>query len=605
MLILFRPFDSISEVDASLSPSPVVTEVPSASPSAIASVDTPNFQGRSLDDAEAIAADYGLVVRVTPVETDEFEPDTVIDQEPAPGEAVEAGSTIDLSVAQAVPTTPVPDLVGLTENRAVRVLEDAGFRVGDITDDYSDEFRAGFVISTDPEVDTELPAGSSVDLVVSVGPETVAVPDLVDLPEFEALAALDDAGLAAGDKTEANDATIVAGNVISSDPAADAEVSPGAAVDYVLSLGPETVAVPDLVDLPEFEALAALDDAGLAAGDKTEANDATIVAGNVISSDPAADAEVSPGAAVDYVLSLGPETVAVPDLVDLPEFEALAALDDAGLAAGDKTEANDATIVAGNVISSDPAADAEVSPGAAVDYVLSLGPETVAVPDLVDLPEFEALAALDDAGLAAGDKTEANDATIVAGNVISSDPAADAEVSPGAAVDYVLSLGPETVAVPDLVDLPEFEALAALDDAGLAAGDKTEANDATIVAGNVISSDPAADAEVSPGAAVDYVLSLGPETVAVPDLVDLPEFEALAALDDAGLAAGDKTEANDATIVAGNVISSDPAADAEVSPGAAVDYVLSLGPETVAVPDLVGPRRRCRADARRCPPRGR
>ncbi len=129
VLILFRPFDSPTDVNASPSPSPVMTEVPSAEPSAIATVDTPNFQGRTLADAETTAADSGLVIRVTQVETDEVEPDTVIGQDPPPGESVDVGSTIELSVAAAVPTDPVPDLVGLSQDAAVQAIRDAGFRV--------------------------------------------------------------------------------------------------------------------------------------------------------------------------------------------------------------------------------------------------------------------------------------------------------------------------------------------------------------------------------------------------------------------------------------------------------------------------------------------
>ncbi len=410
--------------------------------------------------------------------------------------------------------------------------------------------------------------------MLSLGPETVAVPPIVDLAEADAISALTAAGLEPGDVTEAHDDTIVAGNVISSDPAADTEVAVDSAVDYVLSLGPETVAVPPIVDLAEADAISALTAAGLEPGDVTEAHDDTIVAGNVISSDPAADTEVAVDSAVDYVLSLGPETVAVPPIVDLAEADAISALTAAGLEPGDVTEAHDDTIVAGNVISSDPAADTEVAVDSAVDYVLSLGPETVAVPPIVDLAEADAISALTAAGLEPGDVTEAHDDTIVAGNVISQSPAADTEVAVDSAVDYVLSLGPETVAVPPIVDLAEADAISALTAAGLEPGDVTEAHDDTIVAGNVISS-PAADTEVAVDSAVDYVLSLGPETVAVPPIVDLAEADAISALTAAGLEPGDVTEAHDDTIVAGNVISQSPAADTEVAVDSAVDYVVS------------------------------
>ncbi len=587
VLILFRPFDSPTDVDASPSPSPVLTAMPSAGPSAIATVDTPNFQGLTLADAEAKADDYGLVVRVNQVETDQVEPDTVLGQDPPPGEAVDVGSTIELSVAAAVPTNPVPDVAGLSQDDAVKAIQDAGFKVGTITGEPSDTVKAGIVISSDPKADAEASPASKIALVVSTGPELVVVPDLVDLAEADALAALDDVGLLPGDVTEATDASVVAGHVISSDPAADAEVDPGSAVDYVLSLGPELVAVPDLVDLAEADALAALDDVGLLPGDVTEATDASVVAGHVISSDPAADAEVDPGSAVDYVLSLGPELVAVPDLVDLAEADALAALDDVGLLPGDVTEATDASVVAGHVISSDPAADAEVDPGSAVDYVLSLGPELVVVPDLVDLAEADALAALDDVGLLPGDVTEATDASVVAGHVISSDPAADAEVDPGSAVDYVLSLGPELVAVPDLSG-PAADASQTLSDVGLVAGDVTSAYDDSIAAGDVVSSDPAAGTEVPLGSAVAYVTSLGVETVAVPDFSGLTLAAAQDTADTAGLILETQPVETDAA-APDTIVGQDPAADSEAAVGSTVTLQVAVPVPTVAVPDLSGP----------------
>ena len=510
----------------------------------------------------------------------------VLSTDPAAGSEVAPGSAVAYVVSLGVEQVAVPDLTDQPEADALTALDDAGLVAGDRSEAYDDTIAAGNVLSTDPAAGSEVAPGSAVAYVVSLGVEQVAVPDLTDQPEADALTALDDAGLVAGDRSEAYDDTIAAGNVLSTDPAAGSEVAPGSAVAYVVSLGVEQVAVPDLTDQPEADALTALDDAGLVAGDRSEAYDDTIAAGNVLSTDPAAGSEVAPGSAVAYVVSLGVEQVAVPDLTDQPEADALTALDDAGLVAGDRSEAYDDTIAAGNVLSTDPAAGSEVAPGSAVAYVVSLGVEQVAVPDLTDQPEADALTALDDAGLVAGDRSEAYDDTIAAGNVLSTDPAAGSEVAPGSAVAYVVSLGVEQVAVPDLTDQPEADALTALDDAGLVAGDRSEAYDDTIAAGNVLSTDPAAGSEVAPGSAVAYVVSLGVEQVAVPDLTDQPEADALTALDDAGLVAGDRSEAYDDTIAAGNVLSTDPAAGSEVAPGSAVAYVVSLGVEQVAVPDL-------------------
>ena len=266
VILLFRPFDSGSP-DVTLSPSPVVTEVPSASPSAEAVVDTPNFQGLSLEEAELTADDYGLVVRVISVENDDVEPGTVLAQQPPPGEAVPVGSTIELSVAVATPTVAVPDIIDLPESEALKALADAGLAAGTRTQASDATIVAGNVISSNPVAASEVARLSAVAYVVSTGPALVAVPDIIDLPESEALKALADAGLAAGTRTQASDATIVAGNVISSNPVAASEVARLSAVAYVVSTGPALVAVPDIIDLPESEALKALADAGLAAGD--------------------------------------------------------------------------------------------------------------------------------------------------------------------------------------------------------------------------------------------------------------------------------------------------------------------------------------------------
>ncbi len=586
VILLFRPFDSGSP-EVTPSPSPVATEVPSASPSAEAIIDVPNFQGLSLEDAELTADDYGLVLRVTSVESDEDEPGTVLSQDPPPGEAMPVGSTIDLEVAAAPGSVAVPDVIDLPEEDALAALDDAGLVAGDRSEAASDTIEAGNVLATDPAAAAELARGSEVAYVVSSGPAPVAVPDVIDLPEEDALAALDDAGLVAGDRSEAASDTIEAGNVLATDPAAAAELARGSEVAYVVSSGPAPVAVPDVIDLPEEDALAALDDAGLVAGDRSEAASDTIEAGNVLATDPAAAAELARGSEVAYVVSSGPAPVAVPDVIDLPEEDALAALDDAGLVAGDRSEAASDTIEAGNVLATDPAAAAELARGSEVAYVVSSGPAPVAVPDVIDLPEEDALAALDDAGLVAGDRSEAASDTIEAGNVLATDPAAAAELARGSEVAYVVSSGPAPVAVPDVIDLPEEDALAALDDAGLVAGDRSEAASDTIEAGNVLATDPAAAAELARGSEVAYVVSSGPAPVAVPDVIDLPEEDALAALDDAGLVAGDRSEAASDTIEAGNVLATDPAAAAELARGSEVAYVVSSGPAPVAVPDVI------------------
>ena len=583
VILLFRPFDSGSP-DVTLSPSPAVTEVPSASPSAEAVIDTPNFQGLSLAEAEATADDYGLVVRVTSVETDDEDPGTVLSQQPPPGESVPVGSTIELSVAVPTATVAVPDIIDLPEAEALTALTTAGLSAGTRTLASDPVIVAGNVISSTPVAATEVARGSAVAYVVSTGPALVAVPDIIDLPEAEALTALTTAGLSAGTRTLASDPVIVAGNVISSTPVAATEVARGSAVAYVVSTGPALVAVPDIIDLPEAEALTALTTAGLSAGTRTLASDPVIVAGNVISSTPVAATEVARGSAVAYVVSTGPALVAVPDIIDLPEAEALTALTTAGLSAGTRTLASDPVIVAGNVISSTPVAATEVARGSAVAYVVSTGPALVAVPAFEGMILADAQADATSLGLVL--KTTSVETTeSVPNTILDQDPTAGTMVVRGSTVDVDVAIAPEQVAVPDLAG-PADAAEQALADARLV-GAPTEAFSADVPAGDVISQDPAAGTSVPVGATVAYQVSLGVETVAVPDLAG-PADAAEQALADARLV-GAPTEAFSADVPAGDVISQDPAAGTSVPVGATVAYQVSLGVETVAVPDLAGP----------------
>ena len=84
------------------------------------------------------------------------------------------------------------------------------------------------------EVDSETVA-------ITVSPEPVTVPDVVDTAQASAEAAITTAGLVVGSVTTSYDPVIAAGNVISQDPVAGSSVLPGTSVDLVVSLGPEPV----------------------------------------------------------------------------------------------------------------------------------------------------------------------------------------------------------------------------------------------------------------------------------------------------------------------------------------------------------------------------
>ena len=137
-------------------------------------------------------------------------------------------------------------------------------------------------------------------------PFQVTVPNVVGMTQITAHSAIFGAGLLVGTVTQQHHATIPAGQVISQNPASGASVASGSTVALVVSLGPETVTVPDVVGMTQSEAQTATTGAGLVVGAVTEQYNAMVPAGQVISQNPAAGADVVLGSMVDLVVSCGP-----------------------------------------------------------------------------------------------------------------------------------------------------------------------------------------------------------------------------------------------------------------------------------------------------------
>ena len=340
------------------------------------------------------------------------------------------------------PSAVVPGIAGLLLADGLNTVVAAGFNIGPITLASSAGVAAGRIISQSPAAGGSLALPAAVSVTVSTGAGSISVPNVVNLAQSAATAAITGAGLVVGAVTTGSSATVPAGSVISQSPIAGTGVSAGSAVALLVSSGPANVTVPNVVNLAQGTATAAITGAGLAVGTITSANSVTVAAGSVISQNPVAGTSVAPGSAVALVISSGPATATVPNVVNLAQAAASSAITGAGLAVGTITSANSVTVPAGSVISQNPVGGTVVAQGSAVALVISLGPANVAVPNVVNLTQAAATTTIVNASLVVGAITSANSATIAAGNVISQNPAAAALVAPGSAVALVISLGP-------------------------------------------------------------------------------------------------------------------------------------------------------------------
>ncbi|MBI4816152.1 MAG: PASTA domain-containing protein [Deltaproteobacteria bacterium] len=172
--------------------------------------------------------------------------------------------------------------------------------------------------------------------------------------------------------------------------------------------------------------------------------------------------------------------------------------------------------------------------GTAVDFVVSLGPTLVLVPDFVGLDEAFARAELLTASLEEG-TLDSQDFLEPAGQVLFQSLSAGVSVAAGSRVDLIVSRGATSSPVPSVLSLAELAGRGAVTTAGFAVGVITTQFSDTIQAGRVIAQSPQGGTIWPSGGSVGLVISSGLERLTVPNVVTLAENIAAESLTEAGL----------------------------------------------------------------------
>lgn len=161
---------------------------------------------------------------------------TVLDQQPAPGAKEVPGIRVTLVVSAGQKYGTIPGVIGMSRELALNALEVAGYDVGMVSERASNEPR-GAVIDSRPRPGTQAPMPSTVNLVISAGPTTIIVPDVVGRPVSDATQLLRQVGLAVGDVRYAHGGNAIAdaGAVVSAQsPPAGSQAVAGSRVNMTV-----------------------------------------------------------------------------------------------------------------------------------------------------------------------------------------------------------------------------------------------------------------------------------------------------------------------------------------------------------------------------------
>ena len=173
---------------------------------------------------------------------------------------------------------------------------------------YSNDYAAGYVYKQSPVAGRTVREGQSVTLTVSLGIQSVTVPDVTNYLQADAEQQLKNLGVSVL-VTQAVEPTVASGSVIRTDPAAGSQVAAGSTVVVYVSR-PQvstTAKVPSLVGLSSVnDARTLLVQNKLGLGSTTDQY-SDKPAGTIIAQNPAAGSTVKVNSRVSVTVSAGPE----------------------------------------------------------------------------------------------------------------------------------------------------------------------------------------------------------------------------------------------------------------------------------------------------------
>jgi serine/threonine-protein kinase len=220
-----------------------------------------------------------------------------------------------------------PSLINLSRADALTKAKQAGLNVTFTGEAFSENVKAGEVVSTDPSPGHRVSKHGTINAVLSKGPERYAVPAVSGKSVADATAALEKVHLAvAKEQKQDYSDSVATGSVMGTDPAAGTSLKPDAVVTLIISKGGAPVRVPQLIGRSIDEATKVLAKLGLkVAFDDTDFDPS----GDVLNQSPAPGTKLARGETVH--LQGSGAMVPVPNVVGMSRQQAEQTLQSQGL----------------------------------------------------------------------------------------------------------------------------------------------------------------------------------------------------------------------------------------------------------------------------------
>ena len=188
---------------------------------------------------------------------------SVIRTQPPSNTIVNPDSLVTIIVSVGPEAFPIPYVLDIETERAIYIVEESGFTLGQLLEVNDENIPRGFIISQNPVAGTKMSPGTTVDLVVSKGPSLIVISDLSRKSPEDAIQILETLGFEY-ELIEEYSEDVEIGLVSGTIPEAGEIVTPDELIQVIVSLGIK-IEVPEIEGLVYEDAINILEELGLVA----------------------------------------------------------------------------------------------------------------------------------------------------------------------------------------------------------------------------------------------------------------------------------------------------------------------------------------------------
>lgn len=264
-------------------------------------LEVPDLVGLTLQQAREELTRISLKAAVQKnIYSDKYEKGRVISHEPAAQEMVSPGRKVLLVVSRGPEKTEVPDIIGLTRDEALTVVQSKGLSIQIEDRKHSNKYLENCIISQAPPPGKMVDRGGVVRVVISMGTESIKAPSLIGKTVHEARDFIEPMGI----KLKLTDGTSNPEmSIVGQDPPPGKPINPGQTIKIWTI---ELVVVPNLLGRTLEDAQNVIDQNDLTVGDINYVEKPGIMEGVVLEQSPRSGLEVEAGRSIDLMISKKP-----------------------------------------------------------------------------------------------------------------------------------------------------------------------------------------------------------------------------------------------------------------------------------------------------------